>query len=155
MNQRLLDIISTVVFLVAILVMTWQSHVATFLPAGSGLAYDPVFYPRVVLAVAALLATVILVQAVFRLQPMAQLQQIRWGVLGGLVLATTGYAALLAPLGFMPATGVFLVAGPLVLGARRWVPLILIAVLFPIISWYLFVEAMGIPLPVGYLFEAG
>ena len=151
MRRRLLDLLSAVAFLLAIGVMAWQSHVATFFPAGPGLAHDPVFYPRVLLAVAALLATVLLVQSLLRLREPERAQPLRWRILLGMILATSGYVLLLPVLGYALASGLFVLTASLVLGYRRWLPVSVVVVLFPLVSWYVFVAVMGIPLPAGEL----
>ncbi|MEX0731160.1 MAG: tripartite tricarboxylate transporter TctB family protein [Aquisalimonadaceae bacterium] len=155
MRRHMLDILSALVIVAAIAVMAWQSHIATFFSSGPGLAHDPVFYPRVVLAVAALLATAVIVQSVRGLRQSEQADPVRWGVLGGVIAATGVYVGLLVPFGYIVATAVFLVPSALVLGYRRWLPLLLVTIIFPLASWYVFVRIIGIPLPTGELFGPG
>lgn len=59
----------------------------------------------------------------------------------GLMVA---YALLLRPLGFLLATGSFLIFGALLLGERRYVTLIAVAVVAAGSVWYLVQEVLGI-----------
>ncbi len=59
----------------------------------------------------------------------------------GLMLA---YAMLLRPIGFLAATTLFLAAGSIILGERKYIVLIPIAVATAFIIWYLVQEVLGI-----------
>lgn len=68
----------------------------------------------------------------------------------GLLALMTAYALLLLPLGFLLSTFLFLMLGFLILGERRWVPMILSAVIASVGIWYLVQQVLGIflrPLP--------
>ena len=65
----------------------------------------------------------------------------------GLMLA---YALLLLPLGFLASTFLFLILGSLILGEKRWVPMILAAGIASVGIWYMVQQVLGIflrPLP--------
>lgn len=60
------------------------------------------------------------------------------------------YALALRPAGFLIATTVFLAGGAAILGERRWITMILVAVIASGAVWYLVQEVLGIflrPLP--------
>ena len=60
------------------------------------------------------------------------------------------YALCLRPVGFLISTSVFLMAGAVILGDRKWHVMIPIAVIAAFIVWYLVQEVLGIymrPLP--------
>lgn len=68
----------------------------------------------------------------------------------GLLALMTAYALLLLPLGFLAATFLFLMLGSLILGERRWVPMILASGIASVGIWYLVQEVLGVflrPLP--------
>ena len=60
------------------------------------------------------------------------------------------YALALRPAGFLIATTLFLAGGSVILGERRWITMILTAVIASVAVWYLVQEVLGIflrPLP--------
>jgi len=60
------------------------------------------------------------------------------------------YALCLRPVGFLISTSVFLMAGAVILGDRKWHVMIPVAVIAAFIVWYLVQEVLGIymrPLP--------
>ena len=71
----------------------------------------------------------------------------RWGRLAGSIAITIGYVWLMSLLGFALASMVFAVAIQLFLGLRGPVLVPVIAVLFPLVTWYSFVYLLAIPLP--------
>lgn len=73
--------------------------------------------------------------------------------MAGAVAAFGVYAALLAPLGFVVATTVTVTALSILFGAA-WRKAATAALLLSVVLWYLFVWALGLPLPLGTLWEA-
>jgi len=60
------------------------------------------------------------------------------------------YALCLRPVGFLISTSLFLVAGPVILGDRKWHVMIPIALIAALVVWYLVQQVLGIymrPLP--------
>ena len=60
------------------------------------------------------------------------------------------YALCLRPVGFLISTSVFLIAGAVILGDRKWHVMIPIAVIASLVVWYLVQQVLGIymrPLP--------
>ena len=79
-----------------------------------------------------------------------RLTEYKLGQALALLGAMVAYALLLRPAGFLTATVLFLVAGGLILGERRYVPLVGAAALAAGAVWYLVQEVLGIfltPLP--------
>jgi hypothetical protein len=66
------------------------------------------------------------------------------------VAALTGvYVIVIERLGFMTATAPYLFGFCLALGERRWVRLILFAVVVPVMTYLIFDQALNVPLPRG------
>ena len=79
-----------------------------------------------------------------------RLHEYKIGQALALLGAMVGYALLLRPAGFLLATILFLVAGGLILGERRYGTLVLVAAIAAGIVWYLVQQVLGIfltPLP--------
>ena len=67
-----------------------------------------------------------------------------------LLVLMVAYALCLRPVGFLLSTTVFLIAGSLILGERKWHVMIPVAVIATASVWYLVQEVLGIymrPLP--------
>lgn len=65
----------------------------------------------------------------------------------GLMVA---YALCLRPLGFLFSTAAFLILGSFILGERKWLVMVSVAVIATLIVWYLVQQVLGIylrPLP--------
>ncbi len=67
-----------------------------------------------------------------------------------LVVAMIGYALLMVPLGFMPATALMATAVALLFGARP-VPGIAVGLITAVSLWLLFDKLLDLPLPKGFL----
>ncbi|MEO0999179.1 MAG: tripartite tricarboxylate transporter TctB family protein [Pseudomonadota bacterium] len=79
-----------------------------------------------------------------------RLQDYKLGQALALLALMVAYALMLRPAGFLASTVVFLVAGSAVLGERRWMIMIVVAVVATGGVWYLVQEVLGIflrPLP--------
>ena len=61
-----------------------------------------------------------------------------------LLAAMVAYALLLRPIGFIPATSLFLIGGSIILGERKFLVLIPVAVGATVFVWYLVQEVLGI-----------
>ncbi len=69
----------------------------------------------------------------------------------GLLALMVAYALCLRPLGFIGSTITFLILGSFILGERKWLVMIPVALTATLIVWYLVQEVLGIflsPLPV-------
>ena len=67
-----------------------------------------------------------------------------------LLLLMVAYALCLRPVGFLISTSVFLIAGAVILGERKWHVMIPVAVIASLVVWYLVQQVLGIymrPLP--------
>ncbi len=67
-----------------------------------------------------------------------------------LLMLMVAYAVCLRPVGFLLSTTVFLIAGSFILGERKWLVMIPVAVIATASVWYLVQEVLGIymrPLP--------
>ena len=61
-----------------------------------------------------------------------------------LLVAMVAYALLLRPIGFIPATSLFLIGGSMILGERKFLILIPVAISATVFVWYLVQEVLGI-----------
>ncbi len=61
-----------------------------------------------------------------------------------LLVAMVAYALLLRPIGFIPSTSLFLIGGSMILGERKFIVLIPVALLATGFVWYLVQEVLGI-----------
>lgn len=73
--------------------------------------------------------------------------------MAGAVAAFGVYAALLGPLGFVVATTATVASLSLLFGAR-WKEALGAATALSVVLWYLFVWLLGLPLPLGAVWEA-
>jgi len=73
--------------------------------------------------------------------------------MAGAVATFAVYAAILAPLGFTVATTVAVGSLSLLFGGP-WKRSILAALILSVVLWYLFVWVLGLPLPLGSVWEA-
>ena len=67
-----------------------------------------------------------------------------------LLALMVAYALCLRPVGFLISTSVFLIAGAVILGDRKWHVMIPIAIIASLVVWYLVQQVLGIymrPLP--------
>jgi putative tricarboxylic transport membrane protein len=61
-----------------------------------------------------------------------------------LLVLMVAYALLLRPIGFLTATTLFLAGGSIILGERRFIVLVPVAVITAVMIWYLVQEVLGI-----------
>lgn len=79
-----------------------------------------------------------------------RLNDYHWGRTLALLGLMVAYALSLHPIGFLVSTSLFLILGGLILGERRWLPLVAVAAVTTGGVWYLVQEVLGIfltPLP--------
>jgi len=67
----------------------------------------------------------------------------------GLIAICVVYALALRPAGFLLATPVFLAAALVLLGKRKPVPILMIAVIYTSVAYIVFAEILSVRLPVG------
>lgn len=123
------------------------------LPAfGGGIAYDPLFFPQILIGAGVILAIVLIVQGG---RPLLA------GLAGSadddapqnvgrivVVMAMVGcYFAVMPIVGFPISTVVFLMVFALVLGYRNPVGILATALLGPLVIWYVFTAGLEAPLP--------
>jgi len=105
----------------------------------------PVFFPRILLALMAVLSVWVAVNGLTEEHKRLAARQ------SGTVLAaigvTAGYILTMTGLGFTLSTLLFCLALPLVLGYRRYAVILGFALVTPIVSWYIFEKIFQIILP--------
>jgi putative tricarboxylic transport membrane protein len=72
------------------------------------------------------------------------LRQYKLGQAVSLLLLMVAYALLLRPIGFIAGTTLFLALGAMILGERRYVVLVPVALFSAFLIWYLVQEVLGI-----------
>lgn len=76
---------------------------------------------------------------------------IHWATVWLAIAGLVAYSFLLAPLGYIIATCLFILALTWVAGSRTWIQNVAVAVLFPIAVYLGFTELLGVRLPAGLL----
>lgn len=110
----------------------------------------PSTFPKVLSIMGALVAVVVLVTQAPPPPPKAdeidyrRLRDYRVGQAAGLVTLMLAYAAVLRPLGFIPATVLFLTLGATLLGERKFHVLLPVTALAAGSLWYLVEQVLGI-----------
>ena len=141
---------SRIGFALALLLLGGSLFAHSFAPSyatmGIGSPVSPVFYPRILLGLWMFLSLIVLVEAIRVPGNIGQAPQ-SWSAPLAMVLVMAvsvwamrwlGYIGIAAPLAFTCGW---------LLGYRRIVILILVALLAGAISWWLFDRMLGIPLP--------
>ena len=114
---------------------------------GVVLARNPMTFPRFLLGLFALGGAGLLVRGLIGARKGTVGMPVAWlKVLAILVLAGI-YLALFAPLGFIPATLVFMPVAMLALGYRNPLVIVLVTLVTAPLLWYLFAEAFSIRPP--------
>ena len=106
----------------------------------------PVFYPRILLGVMAVLCLVIIVEEL-RAPPAGTPTKAHLGAIAAAILLTGGYVFAIPQIGFLLATVPFTFVLPLVFGVRRLWWLAAFSVGFATAMWYLFDRVFQIILP--------
>lgn len=113
---------------------------------GIGSSVNPVFFPRILLLLWILLAVVILFEAV-RLPKTTETETHRWQAPIGMIAAAGVSIWAMRWLGYIGVAGPLAFACGWLLGYRRLYILIAIAAFSAFTTWWLFDQALGIPLP--------
>lgn len=119
---------------------------------GNGQAYGPDFFPKLILTLLAISAAMLIVGGVLRLKKEKSVSHIQWDrsavrkIILFIVLLIT-YILLFFWVGFIISTILFLFAAQWIFGLRKVVLLAGVAVILPIILYFIFTMAFKIPLP--------
>ena len=114
--------------------------------SGVALARNPMSFPRFLLALMAFGGTVLVLRGVFG-SPTCIAPPIDWRRLGLAALLVAAYFTAFDPLGFAPATALFLPAIMVVLGYRRFAAIAIATALTISVLWFLFAEIFVIRPP--------
>ena len=111
----------------------------------------PSSFPKVLSVLAAITALVVLLGLEGHEQSDApkdidyrKLHEYKLGQAIILLVAMVAYALLLRPLGFIASTSLFLIGGSMILGERKFIILIPVALIATGFVWYLVQEVLGI-----------
>lgn len=147
MRQGTLDLVVSVTMVTIGLFLLWESTDARYVERVPGHAFGPMFYPRLMLAIWVLLSVVLIVRGMLLLRVEARVQPLRLGMLAAVLALTGGYMWLVTVLGFFLSSVAFIAGALVLLGFRRPLLTPTIAVLFPLVAWYVFQYLLRIPLP--------
>ncbi len=120
------------------------------LPFERNMSFLPNTLPMALSAFGIIVALYILLTAKSRvngeatLLSMQDVKQLKIGQAVGLICAMIGYALLLRPIGFIPATTLFIAITSTLLGERKFHCLIPIALIAAFSIWYLVQQTLGI-----------
>jgi hypothetical protein len=140
-----------VFFLAGAALLWWEGSRQDFNVLGSGIAYDPLFFPRLLLGLGGIFATGILIlglttKNVDRNEP-------RWNLWFALVLLIAAYFWATVETGFLVATAPFVILFCVLLGYRRWAVTVPAAIGITVLVWYTFTAWLKVPLPSSGVFE--
>lgn len=150
-----------VFFLVVSLIYGYSAYTYPLLPFERNMSFLPNTMPMGLSGLGVLLALIIIFSPA-RAQAedagadtvtWSRFKTFKWGQAAGLLIAMVLYALALRPLGFLFATTAFLVASGWILGERKPIAMVLIALTGAVGIWLIVQEALGIflrPLP-GFL----
>lgn len=143
------------VFILICLIYGYTAFVvmeASILPFERNLAFLPNVLPKWLSVLGVLVGLAVLVQS----GPgtggqtadddidIGNLRQYKLGQAVLLLVLMTAYALLLRPVGFLTTTTLFLILGAMILGERRYLLLVPVALLSAFLIWYLVQEVLGI-----------
>lgn len=139
MDRRKIDIaLSAILILVSIIILTSDKLVE----GGAEAELSSMFLPRLVAVFIIILALTIATQSFMQLSksvPMTKEERIDVNGLSGVFIYTAIFVAywLLVPhVGFVVATPFVMIAIATLLGGRRWVPMVLVSVITPLLIDY-------------------
>ena len=132
-------------FLLGAAVLWWESTSEQYALTGTGTVNNAVFYPRILLIGVFVLATIVVIRGVMRRG--GPVDRLDWRTFTGMLVATAAYALLIPEIGFLFSSILYCLATPLLLGYRRWVVVVPVAVVFPAVTWYVFRIALKMSLP--------
>jgi putative tricarboxylic transport membrane protein len=125
---------------------------------GSGFRpIGPAFVPTIVAGGLVVLAVVLLVRTTLR--PDADLAEYvaeqaastSWPTVGLIIVALVGYALLLGPLGYIPATTLLVPIAARILGSAEIVRDGIVGLVVSVAIWLVFTQFLGVRLPAGVL----
>lgn len=116
--------------------------------SGVELARNPMTFPRFLLLLFALGGAGLVLRGLFRgAQDRSEVPRVAWGRVLAVVALAGCYLAAFAPVGFIPATLVFLPAAMLVLGYRKAGVIAIVTLVAVVGLWYAFAEIFSIRPP--------
>ena len=118
---------------------------------GGGIAYDPLFFPQILIGAGVILAVVLIVQGgrplLAGLASSADEEPQNVGRIVAVMAMVGCYFAAMPVIGFPISTAVFLLVFALALGYRNPVGILATVLLGPLVIWYVFTAGLEAPLP--------
>ena len=145
MRRDLATTLFGIFFLAGTAFLWWEGTRHSFSVQGSGIAYDPLFFPNVLLGLGALCAFCIAILGLVKKD--SNRNEPRWGLWCALVLLIAAYFWALAEIGFVVATVPFIILFCVLLGYRRWTAIMATATGTTAAVWYVFTAWLMVPLP--------
>ena len=139
-------------FLLLCIIYGYAAFTYQLLPFERNLAFLPNTLPKSLAILGAIIAIVVLLSPnvigddgeVLGALNWEQIRQFNYGQALFLIFAMVAYALLLQPIGFVPATVLFITGGAAILGERKFHWLVPIALIAAFTVWYLVQELLGI-----------
>lgn len=119
---------------------------------GNGQTYGPDFFPKLILTLMAIAATLLITGGALRLKKESNLPRIQFDrlVIGKVILFIVlliTYILLFFMAGFIISTILFLLASQWIFGLRKVGLLVGVSIVLPILLYFIFTMAFKIPLP--------
>lgn len=145
MRRDLTTVSFGAVFLAIVAFLWWEGARQEFTVLGDGIAYDPLFFPNLLLVLAGLCAAGIVALGMAS-RPEAAPQP-RWGLACAIVGLIAAFFWAISAFGFPVASPLFIAAFCAVLGYRRWPVVGAAALGITGAVWYVFTNWLQVPLP--------
>lgn len=126
----------------------WETTRFPEVPAVLSQNVSAAFFPRVLLATAAILACLQVLRS-WRLEP-EKIKLPTSKTVASAVAIVLG-VALLPTFGMLPVLFLMAIALPIILGERRWRPISIYALALPVVIWLVFTQLLQLRLPGGVL----
>lgn len=146
------DAVAALSFLALSIAYGWHAGSIQLFPGQEFEPFTPRTFPYALALIGAVLSLVQLVSVLRR--PPARGESwggFDWGRVAALVVAMVLYGAAFKPLGFVIATSLFLAAGYLILGERRWTVVLGASAPVALVFWALMTQVLGLYLDPGDL----
>lgn len=134
------------VLLALVAFLWWESTRQELTVLGNGIAYDPLFFPRLLLILGALCGVGIVIDGLLG-RSSRKASDIRWGLWIAISVLIGLFFWAIGALGFPVSAFLFVLAFCALLGYRRWIVVPVVALLVSLGVWYVFTAWLQVPLP--------
>ncbi len=132
---------------VVALILLYEAMSPDYVAGLGDYGFSPVFFPTILIYVWIGLSVFIVARGIWsKRQAVVE----RTGSLTRPLLAfllTCAYAILMLNIGFLFSTVIYSAVFLAIFGYRRWIPVTLVSLLFPLLMWYVFTFLLNVSLP--------